>query len=121
MIRPVLPGDVSAVARVLLLVPESERLALCRRIFGGAAEAAAHCTLLGRLHPRWGDGSLSAVSRRFALADEPFLDDPEYLSCTRLVLRELAAVLETDREAHARQAGGVKEDRRPPCTGAACP
>ncbi|KIC29613.1 DUF7742 family protein [Leisingera sp. ANG-M6] len=101
MIRPVLPGDVSAVARALLAVPESARLALCRRIFGGAAEAAAHCCLLGRLHPLWGDGSLSAAARRYALADEPFLDDPAYLDCTRLVLRELASVLETGREGPA--------------------
>ncbi|OBY25269.1 DUF7742 family protein [Leisingera sp. JC1] len=103
MIRPVLPGDVTAVARALLAVPESERLALCRRIFGGAAEAAVHCCLLRRLHPRWGDGSLSAAARRFTLAEEPFLDDLEYLGCTRLVLRELAAELENDRQALARR------------------
>ncbi|MBQ4823385.1 MULTISPECIES: DUF7742 family protein [unclassified Leisingera] len=99
---PVLPGDVSAVARALLAVPENIRLHLCRRILGGAAEAAAHCRLMGRLHPRWGDGSLSAAARRFALAAEPFLDDPEYLSCTRLVLRELAAAMDAERSAPAR-------------------
>lgn len=121
MIRPVLPGDVTAVARALLAAPGSERLPLCRRIFGCAAEAAAHCRLFGRLHPRWGDGSLNAAARRFALADELFLDDPEYLSCTRLVLRELASVLETDGETRTQQAGGVKEGRRPPRPGAACP
>lgn len=93
MIRPVLPGDVSAVARALLLVPDGERLRLCRRIFGGAAEAAVHGRILGRLHLRWGDGSLSAAARRFTLAEEPFLDDPAYLDCTRLVLRELAEVV----------------------------
>ncbi|NVK13768.1 MAG: hypothetical protein HWE35_06260 [Rhodobacteraceae bacterium] len=98
MIRPVLPGDVSAVARALLAAPECARLALCRRIFGGAAEAAVHSRLFGSLHPRWGDGSLSAAARRYALATEPFLDDPAYLNCTRLVLRELASVLETGGE-----------------------
>ncbi|MEW2913328.1 hypothetical protein [Leisingera sp. JC11] len=102
MIRPVLPGDVSAVARALLAVPEGDRLRLCRRIFGGAAEAAAHCGLYGHLHPHWGDGSLSAAARRHGLAEEPFLDDPAYLSCTRLVLRELAAVLEADAASPAR-------------------
>lgn len=102
MMRPVLPGDVPAVARALLMVPGPERLALCRRIFGGAAEAAVHCRLVGRLHPRWGDGSLSAAARRYALADEPFLDDPHYLDCTRLVLRELAAALEREGQAPAR-------------------
>ncbi len=100
--RPVLPGDVSAVARALLMVPPPERPALCRRIFGGAVEAAAHCRLIGRLHPRWGDGSLNAAARRYVLADEPFLDDPHYLQCTRLVLRELAAAHERSGEAPAR-------------------
>ncbi|MCB4455607.1 DUF7742 family protein [Leisingera sp. McT4-56] len=121
MRQPVLPGDVSAVARALLRVPQDQRLSLCRRIFGGAAEAAAHCAVLGRLHRSWGDGSLSAAARRFELAEEPFLDDAAYLSCTRLVLRELSVVLETGGEASTRQAGGVKEGRRPPRPGAACP
>ncbi|KIC22639.1 DUF7742 family protein [Leisingera sp. ANG-Vp] len=89
MRRPLLPGDVSAAARALLAVPAGARNALCRRIFGGAAEALAY----GKLHPRWGDGSLSAAARGYRLADEPFLDDPEYLACTRLVLRQAAAVL----------------------------
>jgi len=93
MRRPVLPGDVSAVARALLLVPAERREALCRRIFGMAAEARAHTDLLHRLHSHWGDGTLSAAARRFALAEEPFLDDPAYLAYTRLVLRELDATL----------------------------
>ncbi|AHD00846.1 hypothetical protein METH_09275 [Leisingera methylohalidivorans DSM 14336] len=100
--QPVLPGDVAAVARALLAAGDAERLRLCRRIFGGAAEAAAHTALFCRLHPRWGDGSLSAAARRFDLADEVCLEDPEYLRCTRLVLRELAAHLETGGEAPAR-------------------
>lgn len=102
MRRPVLPGDVSAAARALLAVPDRGRLRLCRRIFGGAAEAAAYAGLFGRLHPRWGDGSLSAAARRYSLADEPFLDDPEYLRCTRLVLEELEAVLDAAGKAPAR-------------------
>ena len=95
MRRRVLPGDVSAVARALLLVPAEHRLQLCRRIFGQAAEALAHVELQTGLHPRWGDGTLDAAARRCALAEEPFLDDPAYLACTRLVLRELAATLES--------------------------
>lgn len=93
MRRPVLPGDVSAAARALLAVPCGARAGLCRRIFGAAAEAATFADLFQRLHPRWGDGSLAAAARAFALADEPFQDDPDYLACTRLVLQELAAQL----------------------------
>ncbi|MFW8634287.1 hypothetical protein [Cribrihabitans pelagius] len=86
-----LPGDTAAAARALLAVPAAARPALCRRIFAGAAAAAAHMARRRALHPCWGDGSLSAAARRFPLADEPFLDHPEYLACTRLVLSTLAA------------------------------
>ncbi|MEX0301011.1 MAG: hypothetical protein AB3N24_01185 [Leisingera sp.] len=96
MRQPVLPGDVSAAARALLAVPPGSRAVLCRRIFGGAAEGLAHTALYGCVHPCWGDGSLSAAARVFALADEPFLDDPDYLECTRMTLGFLSSVLSED-------------------------
>ena len=89
MRRPVLPGDISAVARALLAEPMDRRGALCRRIFAGAALAMEHMTDSRRVHPVWGDGSLSAAARCFALADEPPLDDPDYLACTLAVLQAL--------------------------------
>ena len=112
MMRPVLPGDVAAVARALLAVPKAERAALCRRIFGQASEALAHVRLTGRLHPRWGDGSLAVAARACRLADEPFLDDLAYLGCTRVVLKELAAQI--DAEAQAAPARCCRQETCPP-------
>ncbi|MGR3759616.1 DUF7742 family protein [Roseobacteraceae bacterium NS-SX3] len=93
MRRPVLPGDVAAAARALLAAPEPSRAALCAQIFANAAEADIYRRRTGRLHPRLGDGSLSAAARRHKLADEPFCDDADYLSCTLRVLQAVAAGL----------------------------
>ena len=89
MLRPVLPQDVSTLARALLAVPQSERARLCRRILKMAALARDHMHQTGRLHPVWGDGSLDAAARRHDLQPEPFWDDPDYLSCLILALRAL--------------------------------
>ncbi|UWR51330.1 DUF7742 family protein [Phaeobacter inhibens] len=90
MRRPVLPGDITSTARALLAVAPAQRRVLCERIFAGAGQALRHTRRHRRLCPDWGDGSLSAAARKFPLADEPFYDAPQYLSCTRLVLAQLA-------------------------------
>ena len=89
MRRPVLPGDVSTAARAHLTVPAAQRDALCRRFFDGAAEACCRVEREGRLHPIWGNGSLDSAARRYPLADELTLDDPEYLHCIIRVLQEI--------------------------------
>lgn len=88
--RPVLYGDVSNAARVLLAVPASRRAALCRQLLREAEAADRLARDSGRLHPRWGNGSLMAVSRRHVMAPEPSFDDPEYRECFGLVLKALS-------------------------------
>lgn len=90
MRRPDLPIDVTSVARALLAVAPAQRQRLCRQIFAGAGLALRHHQHSGRCCRLWGDGSLSGAARRFTLADEPFLDHPGYLACTRMVLAHLA-------------------------------
>ncbi|WP_171052661.1 hypothetical protein [Ruegeria sediminis] len=87
--RPLLHGDVSSAARVLLGVPPAERDLLCRRMITEAEIADRHVAATGRLHPDFGNGSLMSAARRRALADEPGFDDPHYCSCFELVLRHL--------------------------------
>lgn len=87
--RPVLHGDVSSVARVLLLVPERDRIACCARIFEQADLAELHVSRHGCLHPSYGNGSLMAVARRHFLADEPCFDSVEYCRCFIAVLAML--------------------------------
>lgn len=87
--RPVLHGDVIAAARALRAQPAARRGALCRRMLEEAGAAAAHVAATGRLHPRWGNGTLMAAARRRAMAPEPNFDDPEWCACFVTVLRAL--------------------------------
>lgn len=103
MMRPVLHGDVVAVARVLRRVPPDRRAATCRELIAQAGWADAYRRALGRPHPAWGDGSLMAAAARFDQAREPFLSDPDYLHCLWVVTRTL---LHRARR-HARRRGAV--------------
>ena len=89
--RPVLHGDVSCAARALFAVPPEARAALCQRMLREAEAADRFRLRHGRLHPRWGNGSLMAVARRYPMADEPGFDDAGYRRCFVMVLRALGA------------------------------
>ena len=89
--RRVLLCDAVSVARVLLaLAPDLRPLAL-RRIWAEAGAAEAYRRRTGRMHPIWGDGSLSAAALRRPAVQEPRLDDTEYLDCLIAVLTRLRA------------------------------
>lgn len=94
MRRPVLPVDVITFARALFALPAASRERRAARILSGALRAEHHRRAFGRLHPRWGDGSLDAAARRYPLAAEPFWDDLEFLACLRLALRTVAGEIE---------------------------
>lgn len=87
--RPVLHGDVSAAARVLLAAPPDTREALCVRMLAEAELAHRHVSATGRLHPLHGNGSLMATAHNRRLADEPGFDDLQYCQCFEVVLRNL--------------------------------
>ncbi|WP_241525816.1 hypothetical protein [Pseudophaeobacter leonis] len=89
MLQPVLPQDISSLARALLTVPAQERRGFCAVLFDHAALAARHVAETGQLHCLWGNGTLDAAARHFPLAKEPLWDDPTYLSCLIIVLHEL--------------------------------
>lgn len=88
--RPVLHGDVSCAARALYAAAPGRRAVLCARMIAEAEEADRYRARHGRLHPRWGNGSLMAAARRYPLADEPGFDDPDYCRCFMQVLAMLA-------------------------------
>lgn len=87
---PVLHGDVASAARALYRVAPKERRRLCLRLLRQAEAADRHRQCFGKLHPRYGDGSLMAAARKLALADEPGFDDVEYRRCFALVLHCLS-------------------------------
>lgn len=89
--RPVLHGDVSSAARVLLNVPNGVRADLCVRMIKEAEAADAHFQTSGRAHSVWGNGSLMGAARKRVLADEPSFSCTEYCACFELVLRALIA------------------------------
>lgn len=89
--RPVLHGDVSSAARVLLRYPPDLRPRLCHLMIAEAEAAERHRRQTGRLHPLWGNGSLMAAARARPLAAEPGFDDSDYCQCFALVLSALVA------------------------------
>ncbi|MCH2093515.1 MAG: hypothetical protein MK160_00185 [Rhodobacteraceae bacterium] len=89
--RPVLHGDLTVAARALLAAPAETRRDLVDRIIEDANAAHQHLFQTGRVHPVWGTGSLMTSARRFDLAHEPRLDDPDYASCLITVLQRITA------------------------------
>lgn len=82
-------GDVIAVARVLLALPEEEWPACLERLWHEARVADSYRRRLGRPHPDWGNGSLMAVAGQRGRVPEPFLSDRRYVRALRLVLGRL--------------------------------
>lgn len=87
--RSLFHGDLSAAARALLAVPQSQRNSLCLKMIAEAEVADAHVRSSGRLHPLYGNGSLMAAARNRKLVDEPGFDDVSYCQWFELVLRQL--------------------------------
>ena len=88
--RPVLHGDVSSAARVLLRVPQINRKSVCNKMINEAVAADKHVRCYGKLYPLFGNGSLMSAARKRILADEPGFDDLDYCACFEMVLRCLA-------------------------------
>ncbi len=87
--RSVLFQDVLRVASALLQVPPSERYPLCCSLFERAAEADAYRARTGRIHPRFGNGTLTSATEAFAHAENQTLENRVFVSCLILVLRVL--------------------------------
>lgn len=89
--RPVLIGDVLAVARVLARAPTARQGWRLCRILREASRADGFHRARGRVHPLWGDGSVmaAALRRERVFVPSPGLDDPAYLDALILVLRGL--------------------------------
>lgn len=89
--RPVLAGDVSNAACVLLGLPQGLRKSACRRMIRQAETAERHRLRTGRAHPQFGNGSLMAAARRYRRVPEPNFDCLDYCACFQMVLTEFLA------------------------------
>ncbi len=86
-------GDVVALARVLLAHPAPQRAALCQDALLEAELADHYRQNFAKLHPRFGDGSLSSWAGQRQRAPEPFWDDLDYLSCMQVIIQSLSGHL----------------------------
>lgn len=84
-------GDALAAARALYPLPDRLHRFALTRMLAEAAAAEAHARATGRMHPRWGDGSLMAAALRRRCVREPLLTDPRWCRCVALVYGTLAA------------------------------
>jgi hypothetical protein len=91
--RPVLHGDIVAVARVLYARPAGERGLVLKRLIQAADWADGFRRATGRMHPVWGDGSLMTVALAAKPPPEPRLDDVEYCGCMAMVFEALIRAL----------------------------
>jgi hypothetical protein len=90
--RPVLIGELVALARVLRAVAPACRMALARRVLTEARAADRHRRLRHKAHARFGDGTLMSAAMGYRQADESFASDPEFCHCLQVAL---AAIAET--------------------------
>jgi hypothetical protein len=83
-------GDVMALARVLALFAKPQHRAICRQALEKTHVADKYRKRLGRLHPRWGDGSLMGFSlRAFPRAGRDDFGDQAYCDAFQTALDAL--------------------------------
>lgn len=90
--RPVLIGDVIAVARVIVVLPEEQWSRRVDQLLWRAKVADLYRKRLGKPHPTWGNGGLMAATGAEPKAPtEPFLSDLQWLRALSCVLDRLKA------------------------------
>lgn len=99
--RPALHSDAAAAACVLRGLPEARRGWVLARMGAEAGAADAYRRAHGRMHPRWGNGSLMAAALRRRPARGPLLDDADYCRCLAQVYRWLGTLSPARRRCRA--------------------
>lgn len=87
--RPVLYSDLCAASRALMAVVQHERHRLCAQMLHEADTADRFVRRLGKLHPKFGGGTLAEVASQRPMAADQGFDDLDYCSCVKLLLQHL--------------------------------
>lgn len=87
--RAVLMSDVIALARVLKGVEPEARAELCRKVMWEADVSARYTRRLGKVHPKWGDGTLAGAAASHPQTGVGCLDDADTALCFETVLKQL--------------------------------
>lgn len=88
--RPLLIADLLVAAKAVLGVPASLRPLLAERLLDRADAADRYRRRMGRLHPGWGDGTLSAAAQAVPAGNSVALSNPDAAEALSLVLLALA-------------------------------
>ena len=89
--RPVMHGDLTALARHLLTLAAPDRPKACAQLMAQADAADRYRKRMRRAHPLWGNGTLMARALALPHLPEPRLQNPDYASCLILALTTLTA------------------------------
>ena len=88
--RPIGLTDLNDAVRAVLAAPEDDRAATAARIVGQACLADRYRKRMGRRHPVWGDGTLSAAARAGPIVAASGWCDRDYRAALALMLAALA-------------------------------
>ncbi len=83
--RAILHVDIVTLGRVLLAVEGRKRKQFCDHIFDQAHAADKYRKKRGKPHLEMGAGSLASACSGLPRKAEPFVSEPEYASCLRLI------------------------------------
>ncbi len=83
--RAILHVDIVTLGRVLLTVEGCKRKRFCDDIFDQAQAADKYRKKFGKSHVRMGSGSLASACSGLDRMVEPFLSDPDYARCLRII------------------------------------
>ena len=97
--RPVLDGDLIALARVVMTWPAAQRGARLAEVITQVEAADAYRRREGRAHPKWGNGSLMSWALGHP-SERRDAGNPEYLRALALVCTALSAY-QSDGKSHA--------------------
>ncbi|MAM25539.1 MAG: hypothetical protein CML55_09215 [Rhodobacteraceae bacterium] len=89
--RAVFYSDLIAAARALGGSPPGDRLHLCHRMLREADWADRYARRLGKVHPRWGNGTLGAAAGQYPQARAAAVNEADHLACLLVILRALEA------------------------------
>ncbi|WP_449649481.1 DUF7742 family protein [Tateyamaria pelophila] len=90
--RPVLAMDLICAGRAVLQMRPRDSKDCADMLVSSAMIADSYRVRSGSVHPQFGDGTLAEVARRFGMAPEPTVCDPEFSEALRDVLCALIAI-----------------------------
>lgn len=87
--RPPIAAELVLFARALMVCPAGVRARRAKEILAETETAHDHLRHFGKIHPTFGDGSLTARLLSLSPGAEPFADDADFLQSLSTVVESL--------------------------------